>query len=86
MVNNDLFESWSKSIQLALIEAVNSATKAQRKFALAEEERMLIELKKDGAQIIELSSVERKLFQDAVAPLIADKQNEIGKSIVQLLC
>ncbi|MCZ6455081.1 MAG: hypothetical protein O6909_12665, partial [Alphaproteobacteria bacterium] len=68
----------------AIHKAVAQATEAQRGFALAEDDRVLAELEKTDNEVIELSAGERRLFVEAVQPVIDTQLNSLDSRLVDL--
>ena len=78
------YESWGSETQEAVHKAIAQATEAQRGFALAEDDRVLAELEKTDNEVIELSAGERRLFVEAVQPVIDTQLNSLDSRLVDL--
>ncbi len=78
------YEGWGSETQEAVHKAVAQATEVQRGFALAEDDRVLAELEKTDNEVIELSAGERRLFVEAVQPVIDTQLNSLDSRLVDL--
>lgn len=78
------FEGWDAATKAAVHSAVAQATEAQRGFAQAEDERVLGELAKTDNEVVELSQDERRLFIEAVQPVIDAQLESLDAGLVDL--
>lgn len=85
LCNGEAFASWPGEIQAAVQTAVDSATAAQRQFAIDEDEQVLAKLSPDENEVIELTQVERAAFADAVRDVVAEQSEILGHDLVGLL-
>jgi TRAP-type C4-dicarboxylate transport system substrate-binding protein len=77
------YAAWSGECQQAVMEAAAQATMAQRRFAAAEDEAVLSQLSPDHNDIVRLTNTERRLFVDAVAPLVDKQRGAFGEQLWQ---
>jgi TRAP-type C4-dicarboxylate transport system substrate-binding protein len=85
LINSKTFESWSEDIQKAVIESIETATKAQRGFAQAEDEEILSALDPSENDVVKLTDEERAQFKTAVGPLLAKQRDAIGSKIFEMV-
>ncbi len=78
------YESWDRRTQKAVHRALVYATEAQRGFAQAEDDRVLSELAKTDNEVAELSDAERRLFVEAVQPVIEAQLTTLDSRLVDL--
>jgi TRAP-type C4-dicarboxylate transport system substrate-binding protein len=78
------YESWDNQTQQAVHKALAQATEAQRGFAQAEDERVLKELEKTDNEVAGLSDAERRLFVEAVQPVIDAQLTSLDSRLVDL--
>jgi TRAP-type transport system periplasmic protein len=72
------FDSWPQDLQDAVRGAVREAIVAQRQFAEAEEITARKQIEDAGCEVIELTEVERQVFQAAVQPVYRETQGAFG--------
>ena len=78
------YDSWPAPVQAAVQRALAQATAAQRAFAQAEDARVLHELAKTDNEIVELSDAERRVFADAVEPVLDAQLASLDARLVDL--
>lgn len=85
MVHEKTFQSWPEDVQKAVQEAADIATKAQRGFAVAEDDDVLAALDPAENEIIELSDEERADFEKAVEPLLQEQREKLGDQLFEMV-
>ncbi len=78
-------DAWPAEVRQAVEGAVVEATRAQREFAAAEDERVRGALGSTDNEVIELTDAERQRFQTVVAPVIEVHAERIGADWVDAL-
>ena len=79
------FRAWPAEVRQAVLEAAARATKVQRRLAAMEDDDILARLDPTENEIVRLSSEERAVFEDAVAPLVARQRKRLGSALFELL-
>ena len=79
------YDAWPAEVRQAVEGAVVEATRAQREFAAAEDERVRGALGSTDNEVIELTDAERQRFQTFVAPVISVHAERIGADWVDAL-
>ena len=85
LCNQDVYLDWDEDIRHHVDQAAALATQAQRRFASAEDEAMLKNLSESGVEIYVLSEDQRKLFQEAVKPVIKRQKSIFGDKLFGML-
>ena len=79
------YRSWSAEVQAAITQAASAASAAQRKFAQAEDTRILDLLDPAINDVTNLSATEKAAFAEIVAPVIAEQRRVLGADLISLL-
>ncbi len=79
------YDAWPAEVRQAVEGAVVEATRAQREFAAAEDDRVRGALGSTDNEVIELTDAERQRFQTVVAPVIEVHAERIGADWVDAL-
>lgn len=79
------FQAWPAAVRQAVLEAAARATKVQRRLAAMEDDDILARLDPTENEIVRLSSEERAVFENAVAPLVARQRERLGSALFELL-
>lgn len=79
------FDSWPKDLQDAVRVAVKEAIPVQRDLAVQEEIDARKAIEAAGCEVVDLNPAERKVFQDAVAPIYAEARRQFGDAMVDSL-
>ncbi len=80
------FDGWPRDLQDAVRAAVKDAIPAQRDLAVQEEIDARKAIEAEGCAVVDLTDAERKVFQDAVAPIYAEARKQFaGKDTAGIL-
>jgi tripartite ATP-independent transporter DctP family solute receptor len=80
------FDAWPQDLQDAVRAAVKEAIPAQRDLAVQEEIDARKAIEAAGCEVVDLNPAERKVFQDAVAPIYAEARRQfVGKDTAGIL-
>jgi tripartite ATP-independent transporter DctP family solute receptor len=79
------YAGWPAEVRQAVTEAVLEATTAQRRFAAAEDDEVLVRLRQAGNDIIQLTDAERARFVEAVAPVVEEQRRVFGGELFAYL-
>ena len=79
------YDAWPTEVRQAVEGAVVEATRAQREFAAAEDDRVRAALGSTDNELIELTDAERQRFQTVVAPVIEVHAERLGADWVDAL-
>jgi len=82
LINKKLFESFPESDRKIMREAAQEAAKYQRALNRKYSGELVAELRKSGMIVTELSPAQKKVFQDACAPVYATWEPKVGKVFV----
>jgi TRAP-type C4-dicarboxylate transport system substrate-binding protein len=78
------YDSWPKPIQEEFRAAVRDAVAVQRDAHVKEEEDAMVEIRKAGGDIVELTPDEHKAFVAAVTPIYGEARKEFGAKLLGL--
>ena len=79
------FDGWPKPIQEELRAAVRDAVAFQRDMHVKEEEDAMVEIRKAGGTIIELTPEEHRAFVTAVTPIYGEARTQFGAKLLALV-
>jgi len=79
------YDAWPSDLQRAMGEAVREAVVLQRDLAIAEEEKALAEIKREGCEVLTLDATEHAAFVAAVQPLRSDAHKLYSAELLSLL-
>jgi tripartite ATP-independent transporter DctP family solute receptor len=79
------FDGWPRPIQEEFRAAVRDAVTRQRDSHVKEEEDAMIEIRKAGGEIIELTPEEHKAFVTAVTPIYGEARAQFGAKLMALV-
>jgi TRAP-type C4-dicarboxylate transport system substrate-binding protein len=79
------YDAWPSDLQRAIGEAVREAVALQRELAIAEEEKALVEIKREGCEVLTLDAAEHAAFVAAVQPLRSDAHKLYSAELLSLL-
>jgi TRAP-type C4-dicarboxylate transport system substrate-binding protein len=79
------YDAWPSDLQHAMGEAVREAVALQRNLAIAEEEKALAEIKREGCEVLTLDATEHAAFVAAVQPLRSDAHKLYSAELLSLL-
>jgi TRAP-type transport system periplasmic protein len=78
-------DAWPGELQRTMAAAVREAVALQRKLAIEEEEKALVEIKREGCEVLELDAAGHAAFVSAVAPLRAEAHRLHSPELLSLL-
>jgi TRAP-type C4-dicarboxylate transport system substrate-binding protein len=79
------FDAWPKAVQEEFQAAVADAVAYQRGLHIKEEEDAMVEIRKEGGTIIELTPAEHKAFVDAVTPIYGETRGQYDRELQSLV-
>ena len=79
------FDSWPRPIQEEFRAAVHDAIEYQRGMHVKEEEDAMVEIRKAGGEIVELTPEEHKAFVAAVTPIYGEARTQFGAKLMALV-
>jgi TRAP-type C4-dicarboxylate transport system substrate-binding protein len=79
------YDAWPAELKAAMAAAVREAVAHQRELAVAEEEKALAEIKREGCEVLELDAAEHAAFVAAVAPLRAEAHKLYPQALLSLV-
>jgi len=79
------YDAWPSNLQHAMGEAVREAVALQRDLAIAEEEKALAEIRREGCEVLTLDATEHAAFVAAVQPLRSDAHKLYSAELLSLL-
>jgi len=79
------FDAWPKPIQEEFRAAVHDAIAYQRDLHVKEEEDAMVEIRKAGGEIVELTPEEHKAFVTAVTPIYGEARTQFGAKLMALV-
>jgi len=85
LCNAAAYDAWPIEVQSAVDRAAFASTQEQRRLAAAADEEVLACLSGTDVEIVRLAEAERKLFVQAVAPLVEEKKAAYGPDLFGLL-
>jgi TRAP-type transport system periplasmic protein len=75
------YAAWPDEVRQAVVAAASEATAVQRRFAAAEDEDVLAKLRLGQNDITHLTDAERRMFVEAVAPVIEAQRRILGEQL-----
>jgi TRAP-type transport system periplasmic protein len=84
-VHRQSFDGWPKPIQEECRAAVRDAVAFQRDLHVKEEEDAMVEIRKVGGTIVELTPEEHQAFVSAVKPIYAEARAQFGPKLLALV-
>ena len=78
------FDAWPKALQDELQAAVRDAVAFQRGLHVKEEEDAMVEIRKEGGDIVELTPDQHKAFVDAVTPIYGEARGQYDRELLSL--
>ena len=85
LMNADLFNSFTADEQKIILEAAQESAYYQRDMNRQMATDYVAELRKEGMTVTELSSAEKKAFQDAVQPIYGQFEDQIGSEVIKMV-
>ena len=82
--NKTAFDAWPKELQDVMRAAVKDAVAFQRQLHVKEEEDAMVEIRKEGGEIVELSPEEHQKFVDAVKPIYGEARGDYDRELLSL--
>ena len=79
------YDAWPRALKDAMDAAVREAVALQRELAVAEEEKALAEIKREGCEVLALDAREHDAFVAAVQPLRADARKLYSAELLSLI-
>ena len=70
------FDEWPKELQVEMRAAVQDAVTFQRTLHVKEEEDAMVEIRKEGGEIVELTPEQHQKFVDAVKPIYGEARGQ----------
>ena len=83
-VNKTQFDAWPKELQDEMRAAVKDAVDFQRALHVKEEDDAVVEIKKEGGAIVELTPEEHQKFVDAVKPIYGEARSQYDRELLTL--
>jgi TRAP-type C4-dicarboxylate transport system substrate-binding protein len=84
-VHRQSFDRWPKPIQEEFRAAVQDAVAFQRDLHVKEEEDAMVEIRKAGGTIVELTPEEHEAFVATVTPIYAEARAQFGPKLLSLV-
>jgi tripartite ATP-independent transporter DctP family solute receptor len=78
------FDAWPKALQDEMRAAVRDAVEFQRGLHVKEEEDAMVEIRKEGGEIVELTPDEHQKFVDAVKPIYGEARGQFDRELLSL--
>jgi len=82
--NRTQFDAWPKPLQDEMRAAVRDAVDFQRGLHVKEEEDAMVEIRKEGGTIVELTPDEHQTFVDAVKPIYGEARAQYDHELLSL--
>ena len=82
--NKTGFDSWPKPLQDEMRAAVRDAVDFQRGLHVKEEEDAMVEIRKEGGTIVELTPEEHQKFVDAVKPIYGEARGQFDRELLSV--
>jgi len=82
--NQTAFDAWPKTLQEEMRAAVRDAVQFQRALHVKEEEDAMVEIRKEGGTIVELTPEEHQKFVDAVTPIYGEARAQYDRELLSL--
>ena len=79
------YDSWPKPIQEEFRAGVREAIAYQRDAHLEEEDDAMVEIRKAGGEIVELTPAEHQAFVTAVTPIYGEARSQFGAKLLALV-
>jgi TRAP-type transport system periplasmic protein len=79
------FDAWPRALQEEMRAAVHDAVGFQRDLHVKEEEDAMVEIRKEGGDIIELTEDQHKAFVDAVSPIFGEARRQYGRELLAMV-
>ncbi len=79
------FDSWPAELQQEMRAAVTEAVTFQRTLHVKEEEDAMVEIRKAGGEILELTPDEHQAFATAVSPIYAEARADYSRELLALV-
>jgi TRAP-type transport system periplasmic protein len=79
------YDAWPRTLKDAMGAALREAVPFQRDLAVAEEEKALAEIKREGCEVVTLNANEHAAFVAAVQPLRADARKLYSAELLALV-
>lgn len=84
-VHRPSFDAWPPALQEEMRAAVQDAVAFQRGLHVKEEEDAMAAIRKEGGEILELTSAEREAFVAAVKPIYGEARDQYDKALLALV-
>lgn len=75
------YRSWPDHVRAAVDAAIPATVAAQRGFAAAEDETVMARLADTDVELVRLTDAERTAFSAAVAPIVEEQRERLGKAL-----
>jgi len=82
--NRTQFDAWPRPLQDEMRAAVRDAVDVQRGLHVKEEEDAMVEIRKEGGTIVELTADEHQKFVDAVKPIYGEARGQYDRELLSL--
>jgi tripartite ATP-independent transporter DctP family solute receptor len=82
--NKTQFDAWPKDLQDEMRAAVKDAVGFQRTLHVKEEEDAMVEIRKEGGTIVELTPEEHQKFVDAVKPIYGEARGQYDRELLSV--
>ena len=82
--NKTGFDSWPNALQEEMRAAVRDTVEFQRGLHVKEEEDAMVEIRKEGGTIVELTPEEHQKFVDAVKPIYGEARGQYDRELLSL--
>jgi TRAP-type C4-dicarboxylate transport system substrate-binding protein len=84
-VHKESFDSWPEDVRLAVRDSAREAIRVQRDLALSKESALRVQLEKEGVNVVDLTSLERKAFVEAIKPILDEARTRLGEDLFSLI-
>ena len=82
--NKTQFDAWPRDLQDEMRAAVKDAVAFQRALHVKEEADAMVEIRKEGGEIVELTPAEHQQFVDAVKPIYGEARGQYDRELLAL--
>jgi len=82
--NRTQFDAWPRPLQDEMRAAVRDAVDVQRGLHVKEEEDAMVDIRKEGGTIVELTADEHQNFVDAVKPIYGEARGQYDRELLSL--
>ena len=82
--NRTQFDAWPRPLQDEMRAAVRDAVDVQRGLHVKEEEDAMVDIRKEGGTIVELTADEHQKFVDAVKPIFGEARGQYDRELLSL--